>query len=71
MLPVVAGMTMGGLSREMQGAFGDILGRMGLPVPDERQMGGGGVGGRLGIPDVSQLPGNRQMGPQAGTASTS
>jgi hypothetical protein len=54
MLPVVAGMTMGGLSREVQGAFGDILGRMGLPMPEERQMGGGG---RMGIPDVSQLPG--------------
>lgn len=56
MLPIVAGMTMGGLSQEVQGAFGDILSRMGLPVPDERQM-DGGVGGRLGIPDVSQLPG--------------
>ena len=53
MLPVVAGMTMGGLSKEVQGAFGDILGRMGLPMPDSGGMGGGG----LGIPDVSRLPG--------------
>lgn len=54
MLPVVAGMTMGGLSKEVQGAFGDILGRMGLPMPN-----GGGVssGGGFGIPDVSRLPG--------------
>lgn len=54
MLPVVAGMTMGGLSKEVQGAFGDILGRMGLPMPNSDGMGGGGG---FGIPDVSRLPG--------------
>ncbi len=54
MLPVLAGMTMGGFSQEVQGAFGDILGRMGLPMPDERQAGGSN---RMGIPDVSRLPG--------------
>ncbi len=59
MLPVVAGMTMGGLSQEVQGAFGDILARMGLPMPDQGQMGERQTGGgnRMGIPDVSQLPG--------------
>ncbi len=59
MLPVVAGMTMGGLSQEVQGAFGDILSRMGLPMPSDRDVGGREMGGagRLGIPDVSQLPG--------------
>ncbi len=50
MLPVIAGMMMGGLSKAMKGGLGEIMGRMG---------GGGqkGGGGGMQMPRMPELPG--------------
>lgn len=58
LLPIIAGMIMGGLSNKTSGGLGDILSKMGLPVPGS---GGGGSGsgsprGGYEMPRLPEMP---------------
>ncbi len=54
MLPFIASLLMGALSKQFKGGIGDILGRMGGSLP-----GGGGGGG--GMPQMPRMPEMPQM----------
>lgn len=53
MLPYIASMLMGGLSKYMKGGLGDILGRMGGALPGPQ---GGGAGGSMQMPELPRMP---------------
>lgn len=59
MLPIIANLVMGALSKGLSGGLGDILGRMGGGAP--RPAGRGGSGGRdpgtSGMPRMPEMPG--------------